>query len=51
MVFRAGGSQMNVNECMNELIDQIKSEGFDAICNVKLAGGDAQTIYCNAVKF
>lgn len=51
MVFRAGGGQMNVNECMNEFIDQIKAEGFDAICNVKVAGGDVHTIYCNAVKF
>ena len=51
IVFRASSGKMNVNECMNEFIDKLKSEGFDAVFNVRVAGGNVHTIYCNAVKF
>ena len=51
MVSRAKGGNMDVNECMNELVDQIKAVGFNALWNVRVTGGEIHTIYCNAVKF
>ena len=42
---------MNANAAINELIDEVKSDGYEAICNVRIAGGDVIIVYCNAVIF
>ncbi len=31
MVFKVKGGNINVNECMNELVDQIKAVEFNAL--------------------
>jgi len=50
-VFRVSGGSLHIMEAMNPFIDKLKEEGFDAICNVRIAGGDVSVVYCNAVKF
>lgn len=50
MVFRFSGESLHIMEVMNPFIDQLKEEGFDAIYDFRIAGGDVSVVYCNAVK-
>jgi hypothetical protein len=41
---------MNQAEMLNELVTDLKAEGFDAIVNYRCSGGDVMSSYGNAVK-
>ena len=51
MVFKVKGGNINVNECISELVDQIKAVEFNALWNVRVTSADINTIFCNAVLF
>ena len=37
MAFRANNGKMNDNGAKNEFIESLKGEGYDAICNLRVA--------------